>query len=385
MVRVMHIVGLFGLGGAETLLLNIIRLTKASGYKHHILTIAPRGYYWEEPLFQNAGATVQGIDLGHLHEMNPAAPFRILRVFLDIKPDIVHYHICYAHLWILPIIKLAGWVTRHKVVCINTIHSFRIHTKPYKRRILEAAARHFISCQIAVSHQVRSYHSRTYHVPEKDIVVVENGVDTKQFDIRGSISDVRKLVTVANLTPEIKGYEDSLRAFALLAKKYPKLRYHIAGVGKLEGYIQRFSEKSGILERVIMHGLVRNIPEFLSDKDIFVLASRREGFGLSVVEAMAAGLPVVATRAGGLTEVLDGGKFGLLVDTRSPEQIADAVEFLIEHPGKRREMQAIGRRRAEYYDIRRTAAGIKDVYRHFLNKGKREDLRLPRKTSVNGF
>jgi len=370
----MHIVGIFGLGGAETLLYNQIRLSNWKTLEPHIVTIGPRGYYWENDFFQSEGAYVHGIDMGVLHEMHPLTPFRLLGAFLRIKPDIVHYHICYAHLWILPLIKLVAKLLRRQVVCINTIHSYRIHNRPYKRQLLEAIARYFVDCQIAVSNSVKEFHCRAYQVPRNRIVVVENGIDIAQYIRREPIRRVKNLVTVANLTPNIKGYENSLPAFALLARRYPWVRYHIAGIGQMEKYIRAFSQQHGISDRVILHGLVRDIPGFLADKDLFLLASRREGFGLSLVEAMAAGLPVVATRAGGLTEILHNGRYGMLVDTESPEQIADAVSYLIEHPEKRKELQTLGRTRAEYYDIRRTVTRIEAIYRHFLFGGKRKNL-----------
>ena len=371
----MHIVGVFGLGGAETLLYNQIRLSKWKNLRHHVVTISPKGYYWESSLYQDEGAKVYGVDMGVLHEMHPVAPFRLLKTFLHLKPDIVHYHICYAHLWILPLFKIAAAILqRRHVVCINTIHSFRVHGRPYKRRLLEACARHFIDSQIAVSHSVKDFHCKTYKVPRTDIVPIENGIDTALFQQRGPIRVVRNLATVANLRTYIKGYEDSVTAFIQLSAKYPKLRYHIAGTGEMEEYIQEVSSRHGLSDRIILHGVVHDIPSFLSNMDVFVLASRREGFGLAAVEALAGGLPVVATRAGGLTEVLDNGTYGMLVDVGAPDQIAEAVAFLIEHPERRRELQALGRKRAEYYDIHRTVTGIEGVYRHFLSGGRRKDL-----------
>jgi glycosyltransferase involved in cell wall biosynthesis len=124
-------------------------------------------------------------------------------------------------------------------------------------------------------------------------------------------------------------------------------------------------------EKVKFFGVRSDVPELLSQADIFVLSSDYEGFGLVVAEAMAAGLPVIATAIGGIPEILEGGRAGILVPPKDVDALAKAIVELARDEKKRAELSDYGRKLvAERFDIRRTVREYEKLYLELLEKKK---------------
>ena len=161
----------------------------------------------------------------------------------------------------------------------------------------------------------------------------------------GIESDQLLLLSVGRLAPQ-KDYPTMLDAFRIVAKKLPQARLLIAGEGPERDSMTRRISEAGIEERVRLLGLRDDVPELLGAADIFVMSSLYEGMSGATTEAMAAGLPVVATDVPGISYVLDYGKAGFLVPARRPEELAGAILRTVDDPDARREMAARGRKRA---------------------------------------
>jgi len=137
----------------------------------------------------------------------------------------------------------------------------------------------------------------------------------------------------------------------------------IAGGGSCLEELQGLAASLGVADRIAFLGEVRNIPAVLGGSRMFVLPSRSEGIPLTALEAMAWGLPVVATRVGGLPEVVEQGVTGLLVPPADPTALADAMVAVWSSPELRDRMGRAGRQRAEeYFDVRRMVAQYEDLY-----------------------
>jgi glycosyltransferase involved in cell wall biosynthesis len=173
---------------------------------------------------------------------------------------------------------------------------------------------------------------------------------------------------VARLSPE-KGLDTLLAAAALAARKSPDVRFEVAGDGPLFATLQQTAADLNLQQHVHFLGEVRDIPGLLARARAFVLPSRAEGISLTLLEAMASGLPVIATRVGGNPEVVADNETGLLIQADNPPALAEAILTMHGADGRRRLMGTAGRRRAvEYFDVRRMVSNYEQLYINRLGR-----------------
>ncbi|MBI4574159.1 MAG: glycosyltransferase [candidate division NC10 bacterium] len=196
-------------------------------------------------------------------------------------------------------------------------------------------------------------------VPQHRVTTVRSGIalrgvpshkESAALRERLGITDADCLIgIVAHILPH-KGYDDLVQALALIKEKVPNIRCLIVGEAPRKRYFQRLlhlAERLSVRDRLILVGIQDDVAPFLHALDLFVLPSRTEGLPLTILEAMAAGRPVVATAVGGIPEVVRDGETGILVPERDPRQLADAVLRLLDAPGLAKAMGEAGRKRIE--------------------------------------
>jgi glycosyltransferase involved in cell wall biosynthesis len=170
------------------------------------------------------------------------------------------------------------------------------------------------------------------------------------------------VMSLARLEP-IKGAAVTLRAFARAAATRPALRLHLAGDGPLLEALRRESRTLGVAVRVRLDGAWGAPHDLLPAADLFVLAPRNEGMGRAVVEALALALPVIATRVGGLPEVLEDGRSGLLVPPDDEPALADAIARVADDPGFAEALGKRGRARSVNFGAGRMVHRVLALYR----------------------
>ncbi|MCX6703308.1 MAG: glycosyltransferase family 4 protein [Candidatus Zambryskibacteria bacterium] len=191
---------------------------------------------------------------------------------------------------------------------------------------------------------------------KKEIVVIPNGVYITLFGTEPSLPLVLSLaerlvktekdiymVTTSRLSKK-NGIDDAIRALVYLPEY---VKFLIVGVGEDEAKLRALAQEMGVRERVWFAGFVdqKDIPVFLRVSDIFVRASRSEGFGNSFIEAMAAGLPVIATPVGGIPDFIDDKETGVFACADNPKSIAEAVMEIVQNPELREKIIRLGRER----------------------------------------
>lgn len=364
-IKILHIIGCLRLGGAETLLYNFILDSNKDEFIHEVAVIQPMGYYWDNKLFQKEGIDVHVVDFGNKHEQNYFGAFKMLKLVLRQKPDIIHFHNKVAHLWIFPLIKIVLFFFARKIRCINTIHDTHQYKNPWKRILFEKMAEPFIDKQVAISEGVMNYHCETFKTNRAKFRVIKNGVPINKFKKAEFRKDVKNIVSVANLFPKKKGYETAIEAIRILAKKYVDIRYNIIGEGPLRQYLEDFIKENSLEKNIILLGSCDNIPELLSQMDIFLLPSHWEGFGLVNVEAMAAGLPVIGSKVGGVPEILEDGKYGILVEPANIHEIVNAIDLLINDLEKRKFFVDAGIERSKDYTLSLMTDNYEGLYKNY--------------------
>jgi glycosyltransferase involved in cell wall biosynthesis len=192
-------------------------------------------------------------------------------------------------------------------------------------------------------------------VPAKKVVVIRNAIDAAPYDVppsgpaetvRGYFPTPPRLVVGAagRLSPE-KGFDVLIDAAAVVCRSHTDVGFLIFGSGPQEDELRQRIAKLGLEGRVVLGGFRSDLERVLPGFDIGALSSHTEGLPVAVLEAQAAGLPVVATAVGGTPEVLEDGRTGLLVPPARPDLLASRLTELIDGPQRRREMGEAGRRR----------------------------------------
>jgi glycosyltransferase involved in cell wall biosynthesis len=166
-------------------------------------------------------------------------------------------------------------------------------------------------------------------------------------------------------TGALVGHKDHgtlIRAARIASDRRPDLHWAIAGEGHLRGHLETLIAELGLSDRVHLLGEVPDAVRLVAAADLFVISSAMEGLGTSVLDAMALGVPVVGTRAGGIPEMLEGGA-GSLVPPGNPQALADAVWVLLEDPAAREGQVARARKAVQRFSDQRMADGVLQVYR----------------------
>jgi glycosyltransferase involved in cell wall biosynthesis len=197
------------------------------------------------------------------------------------------------------------------------------------------------------------------------IAVIPNGLDPTAFAARkprGERDAVRTIITVANLRPE-KGHETLIAAAGILVRQFPALRFLVVGSGPRREELERLSAARGLSQHIEFLGHREDVPRLLAEADAYVLPSRSEAFPNGAIEAMAAGLPVVASAVGGLLNLIEDGRTGRLVPPADPDALAAAVRSLIEHPLEAAAIGAAARATVlQQYSFDRMIASFEDLY-----------------------
>jgi glycosyltransferase involved in cell wall biosynthesis len=213
-------------------------------------------------------------------------------------------------------------------------------------------------------------------IPDRKLGLLRNGIDMAAFTqsmvgraearaLLGISPDALVFTSIANLFP-YKGHEDLLDALHRLLGSLPE-NWHLLVVGRdVSGNLERLRQQAvrqGLARHVLFLGERRDVPVILSAGDIHVSASHFEGFPNNVMEAMCAGLPVVATAVGGVREQIDDGSTGLLVPPREPTALASALLALARNPDRRKTLGQAGRLRVtEQFPLRATVRALEDAY-----------------------
>lgn len=346
-MRVGHVTLGLEIGGQERLLVEMARHADHARFAWIVIVLGPRGKLADA--IEAAGARV--ITLDTPNGFRPGLLLTLARLFREERLDVVHTHDDRPLIYGQPAAWWAGVPRR-----IHTHHHGRLPAISARQRWLIRVASRFVPRFVCVSQDSARYMVEQ-GVAESRISTLWNGIDLTRFAFQGPRQD-GVIVTVARLSPE-KDIANLLHA----AKRLPTAAFEIAGDGPCRDELIKLANDLGVEGRVTFHGEVRDIPALLARARMFVLPSQSEGISLTLLEAMARGLPVVTTKVGGNPEVVQPGITGLLVPSRDPEALAGAIGELLRDPERSAAMGRAGRHRVENcFDIRKMTAQYEALY-----------------------
>jgi len=358
LIRVTHISFGLDMGGQEKLLVELAKHVDRLRCSLHFISLGGRGRLAGD--IEDLGWPVTALSVPR--GLRPDLVIRLAHEFRCQRSDVVHTHDNRSLFYAAPAARL----TRVPGV-VHTCHGRDVRATPRQ----EAMARHLsrlVDRYVCVSQEVKAQ-CREQGITGSRVCTVLNGIDIDRFPYNGPSPD-GPVVTVARLSPE-KDVANLIRATAIAAREEDNLRVEVAGGGSCLEDLKGLAAELDVAERVTFLGEVRDIPALLGRARIFVLPSLSEGIPLTVLEAMARGLPVVATRVGGLPEVVIDGETGLLVPAADPPALAEAVLALWRDPDAAGRMGNAGRRRAEErFDVRRMVSQYEALY---LEEGTQGD------------
>ena len=378
-VGVLHLLADLGSGGGQRLVLDTLRHLDPDRFRVTVAHLGPDDAL--APDFDRAGLPplllASGID---------AAPIRSVASLLTLvrRHDIrlIHTHGGRE--------KRLGEMTAllARLPCIQHVHSVSASgagppgsAVPFHRRFQSRLLeRHFIAVSEAAFEQRQAW----LRAAGDHIHLVRNGIDTARFTsvqgdqvrpgVRGALGiddDAPVVVTVGRLVPT-KAVDKLVAAMSALAAAHPDVVALVVGDGPQRGPLTEAVAAAGLAARFRFVGTRTDVPELLAAGDVFAFPTVLEGFGLAAVEAMAAGLPVVASDLPALAAIIEPGRTGLLVTPGDAEALAAGLEQVLADPSGARRMGALGRERAiGQFDIADTADALSHIYDSILSGRRR--------------
>lgn len=354
-MKVMHLIACGGIGGIERLMCDY------SNYSRHDNVFV---YGWEEGITAESirahGKKVyclRGHEVGNIKTLA-----RLNDLYKKESPEAIVVH--NGTLLLLGGILLS--IKDKKLKVYQYMHYSPQHTKWYHKNpkeniqhLISWCALHHALGVIAISDYVKQCTIECFHLLPEKIEVIYNGTDLSRFQILddGKFEKGHRIIYTGRLI-EGKGVQIVLQALAILNREF---HFDVIGDGDYKENLVQLADELGLQENVTFHGSQRNVQDFLSESGIFVHTPiLEEGFGITVVEAMAAGLICICSRSGGIPEIIKNRENGYLVEKNDPKALADTLEYVIDsfEDGEMKAVRTAAKQTAKKFSIQEYSSAL---------------------------
>jgi glycosyltransferase involved in cell wall biosynthesis len=371
-IRVLHLIKGLGPGGAERLLVSSARASDRGAFAVEVAFLLP----WKTQFVADLEAL--GVPTHCLDAPRPQDPrwcARLRAELLRERYDVVHLHSPLVAGLARLVVRTLPAARRPRVV--STEHNvWSSHARA--TRELNTATFRLGDAWLAVSDEVRDSIPRALRARVEVLVqgiVLDDAISTpeQRAAVRrelGIAPGELAIATVANFRAT-KAYPDLLATARTVVDHGVPARFVIVGQGPLEAEIRAQRDALGLTERVDLLGFRPDAIRVLTGCDLFLMSSHYEGYPVAIMEALAVGLPVVATEVGGVPGAVHNGVEGLLVPARRPDLLAGAIEALARDPERRAAMGDAAARKGRDYDIAHAVRRTEDIYRALVKKAPR--------------
>lgn len=379
-VRLLKFVCDFGSGGTEGQIFNLVKGLDLTHFDLEFATLNKKGPFAEE--YEKQGITINEFPISSF--CSPGFWIQIMKFAKHLRVNriaIMHAYNFYSLVFAIPAARLAG-----VPVVIASIRDRGVY-QTRKQLWLQKLVCRMADKILVNAESIREYLLEQGYQQHK-ITVIKNGIDLSKYEaISGSairddlgIKEGAPLVLMLARLNRQKGVVDFLHAAALVHREYPEARFLIIGKPSLEsmaaaeGHIsqyQRWQDLRGILnleECLFFCGYRSDVPQILSQVAVSVLPSHSEGLSNTLLESMAAGVPIVATRVGGTPELIEDGVNGILVPPHSPEHLAEGISRILGNKTLARQLSQAGRRKAsESFSLVTMIRNTNEIYTSLLD------------------
>lgn len=352
-VKIMFVITSSGVGGAEKILYYTITGLDRTRYDLSMCSLKEKGEIAAD--LEHGGIEVFSLTMSDGDTLRGwwaslGAFFKLLRYCRRFKPTIIHSFLFRANM----IARLAGFLT-HVPIVISSVRVMGGEKNYYYA--LEKVTSFMVDRYITVSERVKDHLVSRAHIPDHKVTTIYNGValnDQVRFHHGaqdppcGLTSHDRLIIAMGRLHLQ-KGYAYLIHALAAVREEFPAIKLFIVGEGEEENNLKNLVKSLDLTDQIMFTGLLPDSGKILSFAELFILPSLWEGMPNAILEAMAAGKPVVATTVGGVPELVLHGETGILVPPQDPDALARAILDLFRDPVKARTMGEAGRERVQVH------------------------------------
>jgi glycosyltransferase involved in cell wall biosynthesis len=359
LIRVAHVVGSLTKGGAERQVIELLNHMNSKEFDRHLIVLRERGDNFGY-LLNNE---VKSFNLKYRARFFFSGMTRFVSYLKKNRIQILHAHIYDPS----KLSALAGIVAGVPVI-MTTEHGKNLWKKWYHHLIERVLINRAAAKRIAVSEDIRQIRINYDGTKPENILMIPNGTIIPEY--MADTSHNPKIIGTLGRLVEPKDYPTLIEAIRLVREKGWDVELQIAGQGPEKPVLEEFIMRSGMGSHACLVGF-QNSSDFLKRIDLFSMSSVREGLPLALLEAMACGLPVAATRVGGIPEVVADGISGLLSEPRDPRGLAENIVKFLRNPELRATLGRNARKTIEEsYSIQKLARSYETLYRNALKVGQ---------------
>lgn len=356
MLHILHVVPGLLAGGMELMMARVISGLAGRGIRHTVVALR------EEPQMADRLPPEVPIHVMHSPPNELRLPLRLAKLIREQRPDVIH-----ARNWgAWPDTVAASLLARPRVPVVLSFHGLgRAGYMPWRRRAASYLLARMAATLFTVSEESKRLMVGRWGWPAAKTRVIPNGVDTNRFTPAERPEREGPLVvgTVGNLRP-VKNQAMLVAACGRMAAAGCDVELRIAGEGEERDRLLALAESAGLRDRLRLFGRVDDVPGFLGQLDVFALTSDSEQHPNALNEAMACGLPCVATRVGCVDELLGGGRCGRIVSPGDVAALTAALTEFAVDPALRQTLGRLARQRAcRHYSLDTMLARYEELYR----------------------
>ena len=369
-IHVMQVLHTLEIGGAEKLAYDIAKKFDTS-FEFSFFCLDDLGYL-SDVIRKEGGNT-------YCYGRKEGWDFSLIKKFASLisekKVDIIHAHQYTPYFYSV----LAAFFSSRKPAVIFTEHGRHQPDKVRPKRVVfNKIFQYFTSRFTGVAKFSKDSLVEFEKISSSKIDVIYNGIDLKNFPEHFSKPEIRKKLgfkiddkligIIARLDP-IKDHKSLISAFSLIKDKINNCKLLIIGDGPMREELEQQTDALNLKNNIVFLGMRTDVPDLLMVLDVFVLPSVMEATSVTLLEAMSASLPVIATNVGGNKEIVIDGTTGILVEPQTPEQIADAIEKILTDTAFAAKMGLAGRKRVEqYFTFDKMIEQYKNLYLEILKR-----------------
>jgi len=367
-IKILYIITGLEIGGAEILLLNIVKNLNKDLFNCSILYLKGKADIGGE--FSELNIDVY--NNSRYSFFNPYKYWKIFNLIKQKKIDIVHSHLIHSNL----IARIIGKASNVKVI-INSEHN----TSNWKFKyipfiILFRITLRYVNLVHCISNSVRDHILSIITIDNSKLKVIYNGIcldrfKNNKFQKTSTInySNSHPIIGCVSRLDKRKGIEYLIKAIGLLKVQYKDIKLILVGDGPQRSFLNRLVKELSLVDQVVFVGKTFEVEKYLSIFDFFVLPSLQEGLSIAIIEAMASGVPVIASNVGGIPEVITHKQDGILIKAKNENDIFEAVIQL--NNDKKLKSKLISNaydKISAKFDIRKIVKEFESMYTHYINK-----------------
>lgn len=360
-IKVLHLAEDLKMGGYERVILDIAEHLDPTMFDVHAWAISRGGPTADILSSKHKNIRVLGINSYH----NPVNIFRLRKEISHLNPDIIHTHTYFSN----TIGRLAAIFPKHAKIITHVHNTYMEYCRRhiYIERILSCFSDKIICC----SNAVKDFVVHTEKISPEKVIVIYNGVPEptrtnpeKLYTLKRSLGineTARVVVCVAKLMAQ-KGHRFLIQAIPDVVKKFKNIKFLIVGEGALRPSLEKEVDRLNVRPFVDFLGRRSDVPDLLQISDIFLQPSIYEGLSIATIEAMSYGLPVIASNVGGIREIVDNGRNGILIPSRDSQRLTEAIVNLLNNPSETQRFREPAKETAIRFSLTNMIRSIEQVY-----------------------